>query len=71
MGLRIVVEEVEDDLEPRELVVEVIDPAIKEWEEWFRVPERGNGPLHPLERDLVRSFAFFHVNKAKLLKSNG
>ena len=64
MGLRIVVEEHEADLEPRELVGQVIDPAIKEWEDWFKEPGRGNGPLHALERDLVRSFAFFHIQRA-------
>lgn len=41
-----------------ELVTETIDPEIRKFEEWFQVPERGNGPLTRLERDLLRSYLY-------------
>lgn len=41
-----------------ELLNRVIDPEIKHFERWFEVPERGNGPLTPLERDLLRSYLY-------------
>lgn len=39
-----------------ELLARVIDPEIRKFEEWFQVPERGNGPLTKLEKELLRSF---------------
>lgn len=46
------------DLRGAELIQQIIDPEIKQFERWFEVPERGNGPLTPLERDLLRSYLY-------------
>lgn len=40
------------------LVVEVIDPEIRNFENWFSDPKRGNGPLTRLERELLRSYLY-------------
>lgn len=46
------------DLRGTELVQQVIDPEIKKFEQWFEAPERGNGPLTPMERDLLRAYLY-------------
>lgn len=41
-----------------ELVHEIIDPEIRNFENWFSDPKRGNGPLTRLERELLRSYLY-------------
>ena len=42
-----------------QFVEEDIDPEIREYETWFASPERGNGSLHRMERELIRSFLWW------------
>jgi len=46
------------ELRGLDLVVEVIDPEIRNFENWFSDPKRGNGPLTRLERELLRSYLY-------------
>lgn len=46
------------DLRGMDLVTKVIDPEIRRFEDWFQIPERGNGPLTRLEKDLLRSYLY-------------
>lgn len=41
-----------------ELVEKVIDPEIRKFDEWFSAPNRGNGNLTRLERELLRSYLY-------------
>lgn len=40
------------------LVEQIIDPEIRKFDEWFSAPNRGNGNLTRLERELLRSYLY-------------
>ncbi len=46
------------DLRGRELIEQVIDPEIREFEDWFRQPSAGGTPLMTQEREVLRSFLY-------------
>ena len=49
------------ELTGKQLVEEVFDSAIKEYEAWFSDPQRGNGRLASFEKEVLRSFCWFMV----------
>lgn len=48
----------ETKLSGMELVHEIIDPEIRQFESWFSDPKRGDGPLTRMERELLRSYLY-------------
>lgn len=46
------------DIKGMALVEQIIDPEIRKFDDWFSAPNRGNGNLTRLERELLRSYLY-------------